>query len=131
MRGWPLIKLLPQKTNLHFVKYARGAGILSVILCVASIAACFAPGLNMGIDFRGGASMEVSKPAGQTIQLDNVREAVNGLNLGDVQVQAVQHGLPRPVGLGQPAQGQDRRAQFFFSAARLAAASASRFASTS
>ncbi|OYX77227.1 MAG: protein translocase subunit SecF [Brevundimonas sp. 32-68-21] len=65
MRGWPFIKLLPQKTNFHFVKYARFAAVLSVVLCVASIVACFVPGLNMGIDFRGGASMEVSKPAGQ------------------------------------------------------------------
>ena len=89
MRGWPLIKLLPQKTNFHFVKYARFAGVLSVILCVAAIVSCFYPGLNMGIDFRGGASMEVSKPAGQEIQLDRVREAVNGLNLGDVQVQGI------------------------------------------
>jgi preprotein translocase SecF subunit len=89
MRGWPLIKVLPQKTNFHFVKYAKAAGVLSVILCVASIIGCFYPGLNMGIDFRGGASMEVSKPAGQEIQLDQVREAVSGLNLGDVQVQGI------------------------------------------
>lgn len=60
MRGWPLIKLLPQKTNFHFVKYARYAAVLSVVLCIASIVGCFVPGLNMGIDFRGGASMEVS-----------------------------------------------------------------------
>jgi len=89
MRGWPLIKLLPQKTNFHFVKYSRYAAVLSVVLCIASIVGCFVPGLNMGIDFRGGASMEVSKPAGQTIELDRVREAVNGLNLGDVQVQGI------------------------------------------
>ena len=89
MRGWPLIKLLPQKTNLHFVKHARAAGILSIVLCVASIVACFYPGLNMGIDFRGGASMEVSKPAGQTIELDQVRSAVGELGLGDVQVQGI------------------------------------------
>ena len=30
MRGWPLIKLLPQKTNFQFVKYARAAGVLGV-----------------------------------------------------------------------------------------------------
>lgn len=89
MRGWPLIKILPQKTNFQFVKYARAAGILSVVLCIASIIGCFYPGLNMGIDFRGGASMEVSKPAGQVIELDQVREAVNTLNLGDVQVQGI------------------------------------------
>ncbi|MGQ2991720.1 protein translocase subunit SecF [Brevundimonas sp.] len=89
MRGWPLIKILPQKTNFHFVKYARLAGILSVVLCVASIVGCFYPGLNMGIDFRGGASMEVAKPAGQVIELERVRGAVGGLGLGDVQVQGI------------------------------------------
>ena len=89
MTWWPLIKLLPQKTNFQFVKYSRAAGVLSVILCVASIAACFYPGLNMGIDFRGGASLEVAKPAGETIDLEAVRGAVGGLNLGDVGVQGI------------------------------------------
>jgi preprotein translocase SecF subunit len=89
MRGWPLIKLLPQKTNFHFVKYARYAAVLSVVLCIASIVSCFTPGLNMGIDFRGGASMEVSKPAGQSIALDRIRASVNDLDLGDVQVQGI------------------------------------------
>ncbi|MNH49450.1 preprotein translocase subunit SecF [compost metagenome] len=89
MRGWPLIKLLPQKTNFQFVKYAPAAGVISIILCVASIVGCFYPGLNMGIDFRGGASMEVSKPAGQILELDQVRSAVSELGLGDVQVQGI------------------------------------------
>ncbi|MEG0818136.1 MAG: protein translocase subunit SecF [Brevundimonas sp.] len=89
MRGWPLIKLLPQKTNFRFVKYAPAAGVISIILCVASIVGCFYPGLNMGIDFRGGASMEVSKPAGQVLELDKVRGAVSELGLGDVQVQGI------------------------------------------
>ncbi|WGM30760.1 protein translocase subunit SecF [Brevundimonas sp. NIBR11] len=89
MTWWPLIKVLPQKTNFHFVKYARYAAVLSVVLCVASIVACFVPGLNMGIDFRGGASMEVAKPAGQTIDLEAVRGSVAELNLGDVGVQGI------------------------------------------
>ncbi|WP_420478461.1 protein translocase subunit SecF [Brevundimonas sp. FT23028] len=89
MRGWPLIKLLPQKTNFRFVRYSKPAAFLSVILCVASIVACFVPGLNMGIDFRGGASLEMTKPAGQQIQFDDVRRAVNELELGDVQVQGI------------------------------------------
>ena len=91
MTWWPLIKVLPQKTNFHFVKYARYAAVLSVVLCIASIVSCFTPGLNMGIDFRGGASLEVSKPAGQTIDLEAVRGAVSGLELGDVGV----HGIAR------------------------------------
>lgn len=89
MRGWPLIKILPHKTNFQFVKYARGFAILSVILTAAAIIGCFYPGLKMGIDFQGGASMEVAKPAGQTLELDRLRGAVSSLNLGDVQVQGI------------------------------------------
>jgi preprotein translocase SecF subunit len=89
MRGWPLIKLLPTRTNFHFVKYARVAGVLSVVLCVASIVACFYPGLTMGIDFRGGASMEMTLPNNRTLDLESVRTAVSELELGDVQVQGI------------------------------------------
>jgi preprotein translocase subunit SecF len=89
MNWWPLIKVLPQKTNLHFVKYARYAAVLSVVLCASAIIGCFFPGLNMGIDFRGGASLEVAKPAGQVVNLEAVRESVAKLNLGDVGVQGI------------------------------------------
>ncbi|MBK6024316.1 protein translocase subunit SecF [Brevundimonas nasdae] len=89
MNGWPIIKLLPHKTNFQFVKYAKGFAIMSAILTVAAIVGCFYPGLNLGIDFRGGASMEVSKPAGQVLELDRLRGAVNGLSMGDVQVQGI------------------------------------------
>ena len=89
MRGWPLIKLLPQKTNLQFVKYAKAAGVLSVVLCIASLVACFYPGLSMGIDFRGGASMELTRANNQVLDLEAVRGAVSELGLGDVQVQGI------------------------------------------
>lgn len=89
MRGWPLIKILPNKTNLQFVRYAKPAGFLSALLCIASIVACFYPGLPMGIDFKGGAVMEMSAPAGQTVEAAAVREAMGNLNLGEVQVQNI------------------------------------------
>ncbi|HYC97123.1 protein translocase subunit SecF [Brevundimonas sp.] len=89
MRGWPLIKLLPVKTNLHFVAFAKYAAGLSAVLVIASLVGVFYPGLNMGIDFRGGASMEVSKPAGQVINLEDLRGAADELGLGDVQVQGI------------------------------------------
>lgn len=89
MTWWPLIKILPQKTNFTFVKYARYAAALSVVLCISAIVSCFYPGLNMGIDFRGGASLEVAKPAGQTIDLEAVRSSVGELGLGDVGVQGI------------------------------------------
>ncbi|HWQ86148.1 protein translocase subunit SecF [Brevundimonas sp.] len=89
MSWWPLIKVLPIKTNLKFVAFAKYAAVLSAVLVIASLVGVFKPGLNLGIDFRGGAVMELSKPSGQTLELDKVREAVDGLGLGDVQVQGI------------------------------------------
>ncbi len=89
MRGWPLIKLLPVTTDLKFVKFSKAFGAFSAVLVIASLIGVFYPGLNMGIDFRGGASMEVSKPAGQVIALDELRGAVADLGLGDVGVQGI------------------------------------------
>ena len=89
MRGWPLIKLLPTKTNFRFVAVARYAAVLSVILVIASLVGVFKPGLELGIDFRGGASMEIAKPAGQTIAVERVRETVNDLELGEIEIQGI------------------------------------------
>ena len=109
MRGWPFIKLLPHKTNFHFVKYALPAGILSLVLCVASIVACFYPGLEMGIDFKGGAVMEMTAPAGQSIDAGKVREAMNNLDLGEVQVQNID-GNQRAIVRFQVPENEDQTA---------------------
>lgn len=89
MSWWPLIKVLPIKTDLKFVSFAKYAAVLSAVLVIASLVGVFKPGLNLGIDFRGGAVMELSKPSGQALELEKVREAVDGLGLGDVQVQGI------------------------------------------
>lgn len=87
MRGWPLIKLLPQTTNFRFVRYARLFGIISAVLCTLSIYGLFNPGLTMGIDFRGGASMEVVQTQQRPLDLEAIRHAMEGLNMGEVGVQ--------------------------------------------
>ncbi len=85
--AWPLIKLLPQKTNFHFVKFARLMGAISAVLVVASVVGLFYPGLNLGIDFKGGSVMEVST-APRAVDLGKIRETLGAQGLGDVQVQA-------------------------------------------
>ena len=89
MSWWPLIKILPVKTNLKFVAFARYAAVLSAVLVIASLVGVFSPGLNLGIDFRGGAVMELTKPTGQTLDVGAVRGAVAELGLGDVGVQGI------------------------------------------
>ncbi|MBA3811254.1 MAG: protein translocase subunit SecF [Caulobacteraceae bacterium] len=83
---WPLIKFLPHKTNFHFVAFARLAAALSVIAVIATGVGFFYPGLNMGIDFKGGTVLELNTGA-KPVDLAKVRGALNGLRLGDVQVQ--------------------------------------------
>ena len=83
---WPLIKILPTKTHVPFVSLARVFATLSILAVIATGVGVFYPGVNLGIDFKGGTVLEFntgSRPA----DLARVREAVNGLNLGDVQVQ--------------------------------------------
>ena len=89
MRGWPLIKVLPVKTNLRFVSFAKYAAVLSAVLVIASIVGVFKPGLNMGIDFRGGAVMELTRSGGGTLDQGAVRSAVRELGIGDVGVQGI------------------------------------------
>jgi preprotein translocase subunit SecF/SecD/SecF fusion protein len=89
MSWWPLIKIIPVKTNLKFVRFAKFFGVLSAVLCIASLASVFYPGMNMGIDFRGGAAMELTTSDGRTLDLEQVRGAVDGLGMGDVGVQGI------------------------------------------
>jgi preprotein translocase subunit SecF len=103
--AWPLIKLLPQKTNLSFVKFARLMAVISALLVIASIVSVFRPGLNLGIDFKGGTVMEVST-APRAIDLGEVREVLEAEGLGDVQVQSF-GGVERALVRFQTPQGGD------------------------
>ncbi len=85
---WPLIRNLPAKTNFHFVGIARIAGMLSVLAVIGSLALCFTEGLNLGIDFKGGTSMELST-APAPVNLAVVRGTLGRLHIGDVQVQSI------------------------------------------
>lgn len=90
---WPLIKILPVKTNFRFVAFARYAGVISVLAAIASIFLSLYPltppcgGLNCGIDFKGGTLLEIST-APRAVDLSRVRSELGALDLGDVQVQA-------------------------------------------
>jgi preprotein translocase SecF subunit len=84
---WPLIKLLPTKTSFPFVSLARLFATLSIIAVVATVVGSFYPGLNLGIDFKGGNILELNTGA-RPVDLAKVRGVLNGLDLGDVQVQS-------------------------------------------
>lgn len=96
---WPLIKLLPVKTNFRFMRYAKLALVVSLALTLAALALSLYPlkppcgGLNCGVDFRGGTVLELKTTA--PADVGRIRSTLSAMDLGDVQVQAF--GTPNDV----------------------------------
>ncbi len=93
MKYWPLIKILPEKTNFQFVRFSKLAAAISIIMVIGSIAMTVYPftppcgGLNCGVDFKGGTVLEVST-APKPIDVGKLRSELGELGPRDVQVQA-------------------------------------------
>jgi preprotein translocase subunit SecF len=80
-----LLKLLPDNTNLDFVKVRFFAFGLDGLLVLISIVALAIYGLNLGIDFTGGVLVEVK--AAQSISIADMRQKVDSLNFAEAQLQ--------------------------------------------
>jgi preprotein translocase subunit SecF len=82
---WPLIRLLPKSFHFHYVKWSPYTGIVSGLLILASIGLLVFQGLNLGIDFKGGVSLEIAMP--RAIPLAEVRRSLEVMGAEDGQVQ--------------------------------------------
>ncbi len=79
------MKLVPEGTKISFMN-ARFFGIaFSAFLSIASIGLFIYPGLNYGVDFRGGIQMEVVTPG--PANLASMRTSLEGLGLGEIGLQ--------------------------------------------
>ena len=88
-----LLRFVPDKTHIRFMK-GRFFGIgFSAFLSIASIILFFAPGLNYGIDFAGGIQIEL-KTQGPA-DFPALRSDLDKLGLGAVKLQ--QFGAPDQV----------------------------------
>ena len=92
------LKLVPDNTNIHFLKWRWWAMGLSITLIVASIVLVALRGFNFGVDFVGGQMVRVS--FAQAPDLDQLRGRVNGLGLGEASIQ--QFGKPTEVAIRLP-----------------------------
>lgn len=97
-----LLKLVPDNTNIDFMKWRNLALVLSLLATVASLVLVGVRGLNLGIDFVGGQLVRVTFE--QPVDIEELRARVETLGVGDASIQefgndrTYQIRLPKPDG---------------------------------
>lgn len=81
------LRLVPDKTNIDFFRYAPVTFGASVVAVILSIVVWAVMGLNFGIDFRGGTSIRTQ--SAQPVDVALYRSALSPLGLGDVSITEV------------------------------------------
>ena len=87
------LKIVPDNTNIGFVRRRYLAFALTLLLTIGSIGLLATRGLNLGVDFKGGLTMEVAFPVAPP--LDRLRAEVETLGVGKAALQ--EFGGPRNI----------------------------------
>ena len=73
--------------EIYFNRFYKSFNIFSIILILISIAFLITKGLNFGVDFKGGALIEI-RSADKNISISNIRDVFNKMNLKGVSVKS-------------------------------------------
>lgn len=90
-----LLKLVPDNTNIKFLKLRIPFFVLSLVLIFGSWGAVLVNGLNFGVDFVGGQEVRMTFEDQETAPIPSLRELVGGLGYGEPVVQ--EFGAPNQV----------------------------------
>ncbi len=97
-----LLKLVPENTNIDFMRWRNVAMIVSTLMTVLSLVFTVYRGLNLGVDFVGGQLVRVT--FAEPIDVEKLRSDVETLKLGEASIQefggpkSYQIRLPKPEG---------------------------------
>jgi preprotein translocase subunit SecF len=90
-----LLKLIPDNTNIRFLRWRVPFYSISVLLMAASVALLFTKGLNLGVDFVGGQMIRMTFVESSEAPLAELRENIDALGYGEPIIQ--QFGKPNEV----------------------------------
>lgn len=100
-----LLKLVPDNTNIDFVRLRGWAFGLTLALTLLAVGVTFAKGLNLGVDFVGGLMIEEKFPTPPSA--DRVRSVVDSLGVGEANIQTVGDGRTISIRLPAPQSNDD------------------------
>ncbi|MEO7826061.1 MAG: protein translocase subunit SecF [Allosphingosinicella sp.] len=100
-----LLKLVPDDTNIDFMRWRNVALWLSIIVTLASISLVAVRGLNLGVDFVGG--QQIRATFSQKPSVEQVRSTVEALNLGDPSIQEFGDSNTLSIRMGPPPGGEE------------------------
>ena len=95
------MEFFSHQTNFPFMATRKVWYALSAVLVILSLASFFIRGLNLGNDFTGGVSAEVSFP--RAANVDDVRSRLAAADFHDPQVQ--NFGSSRDIAIRLPPEG--------------------------
>lgn len=95
-----LLKLVPDDTNIKFLRWRVPFYIVSVILMILSWVAVFTMGLNYGVDFAGGQEVRLTFQQQNEAPIPQLRDLVGDLGYGEPVVQ--EFGQPNQVSIRVP-----------------------------
>ncbi|WP_305096419.1 protein translocase subunit SecF [Croceibacterium aestuarii] len=82
-----LIKLIPDNTNIHFLRWRVPFYVISMVLIAASLTLVFTRGLNLGVDFVGGQQVQVTFTGAGDAPIAELRQKVGSLGYGEPVIQ--------------------------------------------
>ncbi len=82
-----LLKLVPDDTNIQFLKWRTWAFAISLVLMAASIGLVATKGLNFGVDFIGGQMIRATFTQTAIAPITELRETVTTLGYGEPTIQ--------------------------------------------
>jgi preprotein translocase subunit SecF len=92
-----LIKLVPDDTNIKFLKWRVPFFVVSGLLIAASWALVLIQGLNLGVDFVGGQMIRTTFTQEAEAPVSEMRESIASLGYGDPIIQ--RYGAPNEASI--------------------------------